>query len=155
MSKVIKGDVFELITPKGKLFIQNIDQKPKEPNLVRILQRFHIEESLEVNKLVEEPEQFSIFFALRFALKKGIVRKVGNFNIPNSYNIPTEMRTPVVDKNGKLKHWHIVDVETLVRKRVDKLSDTQKKLSPHEIWNDTLLIERLVSGWTLENWKED
>ena len=28
----------------------------------------------------------------------------------------------------------------------------QKELSPWGIWNDTLLIERMMEGWTPEKW---
>jgi len=47
--------------------------------------------------------------------------------------------------------WHIVDNETLWRRKTDKLSDEERKLSPWDSWNDTLLSERIASGWTLEH----
>jgi hypothetical protein len=33
------------------------------------------------------------------------------------------------------------------------LDEKDLKLSPHGIWNDTLIIERLEENWRLENWK--
>jgi hypothetical protein len=45
-----------------------------------------------------------------------------------------------------------VDVETLQKEVVYNLNDLQKNYSPWGVWNDTILIERLTSGWTLENW---
>ena len=48
--------------------------------------------------------------------------------------------------------WHIVDVSTLKRQFVEKLSQEQKQLSPIGIYNDTSLKEMLERGWNLENW---
>lgn len=48
--------------------------------------------------------------------------------------------------------WQIIDTDTWHRQLVKDLSAEQKKLSDWGTWNDTLLIEDLVSDWSLEKW---
>lgn len=55
---------------------------------------------------------------------------------------------------GEFRGWQIVNLETLHTENVQTLTPEQKKLSQIGIWNDTLLRERLESGWTLEQWTE-
>lgn len=153
MNKIKIGDVFEIETPKGKSYFQIVFDKPKEGSLIRVLNGLYKEEP-NIKELVNIKEKFLIYFPLKYALKKGIVKKTNNFSVPQYFKLPKKMRTPVVDKEGNLKYWHIVDLTTLEREKVDKLSDMQKTLSPYGIWNDTLLIERLVTDWSLDNWKE-
>jgi hypothetical protein len=62
------------------------------------------------------------------------------------------MRTDFSDSTGKLISWHIIDYNTWNRKSVIKLNEIQIRLSPFEIWNDTLLVERLEDDWDLEKW---
>jgi len=83
----------------------------------------------------------------------GIVRDVQNCELPTNFELPSQMRSKNTNKNCNLIGWHIVDYNTWQRKTTVELSKEQMKLSPWDTWNDTLLIERLSSGWTLENWK--
>ena len=53
---------------------------------------------------------------------------------------------------GEFICWHIIDYETWKRERVEVLTHEQKQLSPWGAWNETKLIEKLVEGWTLDEW---
>ncbi|CAM5222323.1 hypothetical protein UACE39S_03406 [Ureibacillus acetophenoni] len=53
---------------------------------------------------------------------------------------------------GEFICWHIIDYETWKRERVEVLNHEQKQLSPWGTWNETKLIEKLVEGWTLDEW---
>jgi hypothetical protein len=53
---------------------------------------------------------------------------------------------------GEILGWHIVNAETLYHELVKELTDEQKLLSPWGCWNDTLLIEMLDEGFSLQNW---
>lgn len=53
---------------------------------------------------------------------------------------------------GEFICWHIIDYETWKRERVEVLTHEQKQLSPWGTWNETKLIEKLVEGWTLDEW---
>ena len=91
-----------------------------------------------------------IFFPLSFANKKKILKLAGYYPI-NEFNKPKFMRTEYYIR-GKFLGWHIVNTDTWERELTEVLTPEQKKLSPWGIWNDTLLIENLVNGWSLENW---
>ena len=53
---------------------------------------------------------------------------------------------------GESLGWHIIDTDTWHRELVKKLTHEQKNFSDWASWNDTLLIRRLVEGWSLEKW---
>lgn len=88
---------------------------------------------------------------MKAAYKQGIVRFVGNYNLPKELKLPKKMRADFKGKDSKLS-WHIVDYETWKRESVIQLTEEQRKLSPWEIWNDTLLIERMAEEWIPEKW---
>jgi hypothetical protein len=55
----------------------------------------------------------------------------------------------VIDPStGKVKVWWLWDGER--EWQVGELTEEQRGLSFREVWNDTLLIERIESGWTPE-----
>lgn len=62
------------------------------------------------------------------------------------------MRSAFFDSSGNIKCWHIIDYKTWKRETVKIQNDEHLKLSPFEIWNDTMLIDRLLNNWTLEQW---
>lgn len=102
--------------------------------------------------IVENDELYLIHFSLKAAYKEGIVTFIGSYNLPSNFTLPKKMRAKHIMR-GEFICWHIVDYETWKNQSVKKLTEEQKRLSPWGTWNDTLLIERLADGWTLENWK--
>ena len=153
LPKIKFGDLFEIVTSRGLAYFQCVKESPAtECELIRILPSItsNIEE-VNFNRIVEEKEIFFIQFALKYAVKKKCVKFIGNFKVPEEVVVPRYFRSI-----HKIKHefisWHIVDSETLYRQSVQVLTDEQKKLSPWEIWNDTLLAERIAEGWTLDKW---
>ncbi len=64
---------------------------------------------------------------------------------------PKFMRTKHLVR-GVFLGWYIVNTDTLHHQLVQDLSPEEKMLSPWGIWNDTLLIQRLVENWELEQW---
>jgi hypothetical protein len=151
MRRIQIGDVFELNTPKGKAYLQYVSQHKGMGELIRILPGLFESQPETMNSLVEKEEMFFIHFPLKAALKQSIVTFIDKYEVPNAVQIPTRFRDKHVVK-GNFICWHIVDYATWNRKSVDNLSTDEIHLSPWGIWNDTFLIERLVEGWTLEQW---
>ncbi|MFM1652568.1 hypothetical protein ACI7RC_10780 [Brevibacillus sp. B_LB10_24] len=145
------GDVFEIATTKGKAFFQYVLNKPDTGQLIRILPGLY-NDTNNLEELVKGNELFFVYFPLKAAYKQGILKHLGNYDVPKSFKPPRYMRSKSVDKDGNLIKWHIVDTETWHREPVSELSNDQKKLSPWGIWNDSLLIERLSNGWNLDKW---
>lgn len=146
------GDVFEISTPNGNAFFQYVHNESDTGQLIKILPGLFSDKPDNIENLVKGDGLFFIYFPLKAAYKQGIVKVLGNEAVPENFSPPKHMRSKMVDKDGNLICWQIVDCKTLQRESVSELSAEQKKLSPWGIWNDTLLIERLSSGWTLDNW---
>jgi len=144
------GDIFEISTPKGKAYLHYVYKDNKISELIRILPGLFSARPNDLKKIAEANEIFVIFFPLAFAHKKKIVEKVSNYQIVN-YNKPKYMRDKHIIQK-EFKGWNIVDTESWHNQLVKTLNEEQKKLSPWGIWNDTLLIERLCEGWTLDKW---
>ncbi|TMI62599.1 MAG: hypothetical protein E6H07_14390 [Bacteroidetes bacterium] len=149
--KINQGDVFAIKTQKGFGFIQFIQVWEHGIELVRILEP--IKERAEVSQTeVDILERFSIQFLVKIAYKRKLIEKVGQFTIPKYYSIPIKVRTQH-NVRGEFLGWHIVDVQTLKRELKKELSKEDLTLSPHGIFNDTLIIEYLEKNWRLEHWK--
>lgn len=151
MSKIIEiGDVFEISTKKGKAYIQYV-KAPKDNNEVEKIKVCYSLYDLrpdDINKILNE-DFFYLSFILKAAYKKGLVEKIGNYNLPENFEYPRYFRTEHMFKEDS---WQIIDSHTYKRESVDTLTEEHRKLSPWGTWNDTLLIERLEEGWRLENW---
>jgi hypothetical protein len=152
MMKINIGDVFGIGTSKGDGYFQYIHHHKTIGELIRILPGLYLEQPQDLELLVLEKEIFFIHFPVGAAFKRKIVKFIGNFDLPAELEIPQKFRSAFADKFGNRICWHIVDYETWKRESVAELSIEQKKLSPWGAWNDTLLIERLVAGWTPEKW---
>lgn len=152
MTKLKIGDVFSIETQNGKAYFQYVFNNKILVELIRILPGTYHSDVVDLEKLVSEHELFMVHFPLKAAIKKKIVCFIGNFKLPTNFKNPKFMRSKKTDREGNLIAWQIVDYETWNRTNVARLSEEQKKLSPWGTWNDTLLINRLNEGWTLERW---
>lgn len=150
MVKIKIGDIFEINTPKGKAYLHYVYKDKTIGDLIRVLPGLFLERPTNFEMLVGLKECYMIYFPLTFAYKQKIVDLVGNVSI-NNFTKPKFMRTEHII-NGQFLGWHIIDTDTWQRQLVTVLTSEQKKLSPWGIWNDTLLIERLEQGWSLDNW---
>ena len=151
MSKIKIGDIFEINTSKGKAYLHYIFKDEVIGELIRVLPGLYSERPASLDNLAKSKEKFMIFFPLSAANKRKIVENVGYYPADN-FERPKYMR---YDHNvrGTFLGWHIVDTNTWHRQLVKSLTPEQKQLSPWDVWNDTLLIERLVSNWSLESWE--
>jgi hypothetical protein len=148
MKKLQIGDVFEINTPNGNAYVQYVHQHKTIGELIRILPGLYQDNPYTLDELVKVRELYFVHFPLKAAHKQQIVKKIGNFNIPDSVSIPTYFRTDHIVK-GEFLSWHIVDYSTWKIKAVKELTEEEIKLSPWDTWNDTLLIEKLGQQWTL------
>lgn len=150
MRKIKIGDIFEIVTPEGMAYLHYIYKDQSIGDLVRVLPGLYAERPISFEQLAESKENFMVFFPLSAAFKRKIVEMVG-FHPGTGFKKPEYMRTEHVIR-GEFLGWHIINTETWKRELVKNLSSEQKKLSPWGIWNDTLLIEKLVDKWSLEKW---
>lgn len=110
-------------------------------SLIRVIPGVFKDLPTDLESLVAKETNFWIFFPVRAALSRGIVRKIGSHAIPDhSKSIPV-FRAGVVDPAvGKVADWWLWDGER--EWRVGSITDEQQKLPIRGSWNDTILIRR-------------
>ena len=150
MSRALRlGDIFQLRTPKGFAYIQYSYMDDEYGHLVRILPGVFNTTPSSFSQLSQSKELFFVFFPLAAAVSKGIVTKVAGETIPASaQKLPTMRRPGARDVNGRVLNWWIRDSHG--EKKIDKLNGEQKSYSLAVIWNNTILVERICSGWRPE-----
>jgi hypothetical protein len=151
MSKIELGDVFEINTNKGKAYLQCVKIDKLRGDLINVFNKLYNESPSSIDEVINVKDHYFIGFPLSVAYRRKLVKKIGNVPLPDDFELPKYMRDKHVVRKEVLG-WHIVDVNTLKRQFVEKLSPEQKQLSPIGIYNDTLLKEMLECGWNLENW---
>ena len=122
----------------------------KYGTLVRILPNFFKLRPSEFSEVINCPETFVTFFPLQAAVNQKIFTLVANYPVPDfAKNFPL-FRCGIPDPiTRKVKTWWFWDGEK--EWQVGDITTEQRKLPLREIWNDTLLVERIESGWTPSN----
>jgi hypothetical protein len=141
------GDVIEVETPKGlayALYTHEHREPPRYGSLLRVLPGPHNERPTDFARLVEQEERFSVFFPLGAALNRRIVRIVANQEIPKAKRPFPIFRARNVS-DGVAGPWWIWDGK---KERLARRRDKWTPRALYQIWNDTLLIERIASGWS-------
>lgn len=150
MARVKLGDIFEIETSKGNAYLHLIHKDNETGELVRVLKGLYRERPISFDDIVRFPESFMVCFPLSAANRKKRVRHVGN-SLTTTFEKPKYMRTEH-NVRGEFLGWHIIDTNTWERQLIRELTPEQKLLSPWGTWNDTLLIENLENGWSLDKW---
>ncbi len=150
MSKIKLGDVVEISTPGGFAYAQYVNTHPKYGALLRVLSGVYPKRLTDVGTLVRRGDvQFLAFFPLQAAINKGILTRIANAPIPVAASEFPTFRTGIADPaTGKVAVWWLWDGKR--EWKVGTLSEAQRQLPIRGIWNDTLLVERIVSGWRPE-----
>ena len=149
MRRIKLGDIFEIATPKGLAYAQYTHKHKEFGELVRVFNGQHTVRPNDLRNVMAEV-QFLCFFPLQTAVNRDLVTIAGNAPIPKeAAEFPT-FRSGIVDPTtGKVEQWWFWDGEKAWR--VGTLTPKQRKMPIRGIWNDTLIIERIVDGWTAEN----
>jgi len=145
------GDLFQIGITDQEVFLHYVYDDERIGQLIRVFTDPTSARKLELEDLAYVKEKFMIFFPLKAAVRRKIVKKVGCLSLPPNFRKPKFMRTKHTIR-GEFRGWHIVNTDTWQAQLVANLSEDQKKLSPWGVWNDTLLIQRLEDGWNLEDW---
>lgn len=148
--RLVKGQVFSIATEKGFGFIQYIETDCLGIEYVRVLQPMKGTDTI-TQKEVNLKQRWCCGFLVEIAHKRELINSVRIFSLPLKYKVEYWTRSP---HNVRDKHlgWHIVHRETLKRKFKSKLKRRHLKLSPHGIFNDTLIKEYLDSDWKLSEY---
>jgi hypothetical protein len=147
MAKPIIGDVVEIKTSKGLAYAHYTHQHKQYGALLRVFHGFHETRPVDFMKLVMHVPIFSCFFPLNAAVERKIVSLVSNVTPSvEALTFPT-FRAGIIDPaTRKVGVWWLWDGEK--EWKVGELTSVQRRFPIRGVWNDTLLVERIESGWT-------
>lgn len=149
MDKIKIGDVIEIKTKNGWSYAQYTHKHTQYGALLRVFGDIYKSRLEDFSELVKSNPAFMCFFPLGAAVDQGIVSVVGNTDLPVESRVFPTFRAGVVDPaTRRVGVWWLWDGEK--EWRVGELTSDQRHLSIRGVWNDTLLIERLESGWRPE-----
>jgi hypothetical protein len=142
------GDVVEIVTDRGLAYAQYTHKHARYGAVLRVFGMFYSQRPSDFVSVVQECPQFTTCFPLGAACSRGIVKVVANEVVASPSTFPV-FRTGVADLAGKTECWWLWDGEH--EHRIGALKPGMEKLPIRGIMNDTMLIERLLSGWRAEN----
>ena len=150
MARIKMGDIIEIPTLKGLAYAQCINKHKSYGALLRVCSKLYEACPDDLDNILSGEVQFVCFFPLQAAVNQSIVAVAGNADVPAEASTMPVFRNGVMDpKTRKVAVWWFWDGEK--EWRVGSLTEEQKKMPILGCWNDTLLIERLLSGWRPEN----
>jgi hypothetical protein len=118
--------------------------------MIRVLPGIHIERPTDFSRLVQQPYQFITFFPLGAACHRKIVSVVASEPIPSYSQSWPVFRNSHRTRDGKrVPPWFFWD--GVKKWRANELLPDQRSFPPLGVWNDTLLIDRIVAGWRHED----
>ncbi|GAB5411025.1 MAG: hypothetical protein ChlgKO_01390 [Chlamydiales bacterium] len=139
------GSVVEVDTMAGKAYVQYTHQC-EYGGIIRVLQGF-FENSLleqEVCQLAQKPHQFIAIMPLKEAVNRKIFRVVADCSVPDFAKNHPLFRS----ETGDYEEYWMWDGEKEWFQK--ELSEEEKRYPLIEVWNDTLLKERIAEGWRPE-----
>lgn len=150
MAKRVRiGDVIEIPTAKGLAYAQLSHNVKQWGSLLRILPGFHATRPGSLSIVIGQEERFVVFFPLQAAVNRNIFEVVGHEEVPERARpLPHFRVAGHIDREGRVHDWWLWDGEA--DRKLGKLDDKTRKLPLLEVWNDTLLIQRIEEGWTPE-----
>lgn len=144
------GDVIEIDTGQGLAYAHYSHQHAMYGALLRVFADLKADRPVDLVGVVAGKPTFLTFFPLAAAVKRKIVSIAGHVPLSEDAKQFPTFRAGVVDpRTGRVAQWWLWDGEKEVR--VGSLTAEIRCLSIRGVWNDTLLKERILSGWTPEN----
>lgn len=149
MGKRIKiGDIIEIPTEQGYAYAQYTHVNKLMGNLIRVKPGLFVKRPIDTNLITKKENQIITFVPLQVMINRSIVTIISNEDIPVIDSKFPLFRNGIKhpEDNTRIKWW-IWDgeKETLIG---EHLNEEQKKYPLQGIWNDTLLKERIISGWS-------
>ena len=140
------GDIIEIATSKGVAYAQYVRRVPERGSLLAVMGGLNVTPADDLTEVVNRPLAFYVLFPLQAALTGDVVRRVGTVEVPDRFTRQPILRSRGrVEPDGTVLDWWLWDGER--KWRVETLDDAQRDLSLAETVNDTLLVERLETGW--------
>jgi hypothetical protein len=144
------GDIVEIPTPSGLAYAQYTHKHSMYGALLRVFSGTHPTRPTDLNSVLAGDVQFMCFFPLQAAIEAGIVQVAGNASLPvGAAKLPVFRAGVMNPATRKVGVWWLWDGER--EWRVGSLTPEERYYPIRGVWNDALLVERIVSGWRPEN----
>ena len=147
------GDIIEIPTARGlayALYTHRHEKPPKFGALLRVFETLYPSRPTSFQDVVSDKVRFSTFFPLGAALRQCIFEVVGNVPVPEELQPFPVFRNGIPNpKTKRVEVWWLWNGER--ETRVGELTPEQKHFPLLEVWNDTMLIERIEQDWRPEN----
>lgn len=148
-TRIQVGDVLEIPTRQGLAYAQVTHVRKPDGPLIAVLPGFFSARPKDWTWVAAAAPRFRVFFPAAHAVSRKIISRVANCPMsPEVAKFPVLRCAGFVDRSGVEHDWWLWDGER--EWRVTTLSPEQRRLSPREVWNDSLLIERIENGWSPE-----
>jgi hypothetical protein len=144
------GDVIEIGTNLGLAYALYTHEHRMMGSLLRVFERKFPSRPTDFIDLVGSPLQFETFFPLGAALHRNLVAIAGHVAIPRRLRDFPIFRNGVADlETRRVANWWLWDGKR--EWMIGSLGEEQKRYPIQEVINDTLLRERIESGWRSTN----
>jgi len=147
------GDIVEIRTAKGlayALYTHRYAEPPKYGALLRVFDRLYPSRPGNIAEIILNPVKFSTFFPLGAAVSRGIVAIAGNVPVPDHLSVFPIFRAAgfINPKTKRVENWWLWDGNKSWP--VGDLKPEQRQLPIRAVWNHTMLVQRIESGWSPE-----
>ena len=139
------GDVLEVRTPSGLAYAHYTHMHDRYGALLRVMPGVYLSRPIDFAACVSSTPQFMTFFPVGAASNRRLMSVVAHEAIPHSARSFPTFRTRAT-KNGA---WWLWDGEN--EWHIGALRPGMEQFPIRGVWNDTLLIKRIVEGWRHEH----
>ena len=149
MARLKPGDIVEIGTSKGLAYGLCTHRHRQYGTLIRVIDGLLPQRPGDLASLARRRVSFSCFVALPAAADQPVVSIVGHADVPPELlGFPT-FRAGIIDPRiGKVALWWLWDGDK--EWPIGALTPEQRRFPIRGIWDVTLLVERIESGWTAE-----
>lgn len=148
--KLTIGDIIEIATSKGLCYAYYTHEHRTYGSLIRVYPGFYEVRPKDVQSLVCGDPKFICFCSISKSIRDGKFFIVGNAELKGDAKVfPTfraGMKSPATDK---VENWWFWDGNN--EWRVGNITNEQRKMPLRGVWNEKLLLLRIVSEWTPQN----
>jgi hypothetical protein len=143
------GDVFEIPTKKGFVYVQVTHKRPPYGTLIRVMRGVFKEEPSDLQELANRDHAFVIFAPMDALCKRGQARLVGRAAVPVEASQFPLFKVPFyLDAESIKKRWWLWD--GLREWPVAELTADQRSLPTRTVVTGSELIYRLETDWSPE-----
>jgi|TARA_R110002072_G_scaffold10342_3_gene48102 hypothetical protein len=146
MNSYSPGDIVEITTDKGLVYVHLTHEHPSYPPVVRLLKGVHAAQPDNIGDYARDNVLYTAMIPLVTALNRiGLShRKVGELPLTGADRDFPVFRMPIRDKQGNIVYWWFWDGRGLTYST--ELEEQQDTLPMREVMSGAAMVERLLAS---------